>query len=92
MQAVRNIAGGISGVLNAGLASGEISERAARNVADEVEKVVTQYEKGDVEDALKAVAEARSEVQKYVERGELAPDEAALLNAQLASMAQTIAA
>lgn len=92
VQAVRNIAGGISGVLNAGLASGEISERAAENVADEVEKVVTQYEKGDVEDALKAVAEARSEVQKYVEREELAPDLAGLLNAQLASMAQTIAA
>ncbi|HEX2178239.1 MAG TPA: protein kinase, partial [Actinomycetota bacterium] len=91
LQAVRSSAAAVSGVLDAGVGSGEISERAARNVQNEVEKVVAQYESGDIDDALEAVADARSEVQKYLEREELSPSRAAALTGRLAALAQIVA-
>ncbi|HYO00248.1 MAG TPA: hypothetical protein VEU28_11290, partial [Actinomycetota bacterium] len=88
--AVRSAAGNIQGLVNAGIASGSISERAGRNVIDEVEKVVSEAEKGDLEDAISNVDDARQEVAKYVEREEMSAQDAAAINAQLNRMAAAL--
>ena len=88
--AVRSAAGNIQGLVNAGIASGSISERAGRNVIDEVQKIVSEAEKGDLEDAVSDVEDAREEVAKYVEREELSAQDAAAINAQLNRMAAAL--
>ncbi|HEX2149637.1 MAG TPA: protein kinase [Actinomycetota bacterium] len=88
--AVRSAAGNIQGLVNAGIASGSISERAGRNVIDEVQKILSEAEKGDLEDAVSDVEDAREEVAKYVEREELSAQDAAAINAQLNRMAAAL--
>lgn len=84
---MQSAAGNIQGVLNAGLASGSVSERASDNILDEVGKVISEADKGDLDDAAANVDDARQEVAKYVEREELSAPEAAAINAQLNRMA-----
>ncbi len=77
-------------MLNAGLASGSVSERASDNILDEVAKVISEADKGDLDDALGKVEEARQEVAKYLEREEISPAEASAVNAQLNRMASAL--
>jgi len=87
---LQSAAGAIQGVLNGGLASGSISERASDNILDEVAKVVSEAEKGDLDDAASNVEDARQEVAKYLEREEISPSEASAVNAQLNRMASAL--
>jgi serine/threonine protein kinase len=87
---LQSAAGNIQGVLNAGLASGTISERASDNIMDEVAKVITQADNGDLDDAIGKVESSREEVAKYLEREEISPAEASAVNAQLNRMASAL--
>lgn len=84
---LQSAAAAIQGVLNSGVASGSISERASDNIMDEVAKVLSEADKGDIDDAATNVDEARQEVAKYLEREEISPSEASAVNAQLNRMA-----
>jgi serine/threonine protein kinase len=64
---IQRLVGGIV----AGQASGQISDKAAKDVTREVEKAYEQYSDGDLDDASDAAAEAREELSKYYERGEV---------------------
>lgn len=88
--ALRSAANAIAGLVNSGVASGSISERAGRNVIDEVEKVVSEAEKADLEDAAANVVDAREEVAKYLDREEMSPRDAGAINAQLNRMAAAL--
>jgi hypothetical protein len=57
---------------------------------DEVAKVVSEAEKGDVDDAIDNIPDARAEVQKYVEREELSPAVAASVLTQIDRMAAAL--
>jgi predicted Ser/Thr protein kinase len=61
----------VLGAILAGQGSGGISEKAATDVSREVEKAYEQYSDGDLDDATDATAEAREELRKYYERGEV---------------------
>lgn len=90
-QAIRSGALRIKSLIESGFAAGDLSERAARNIFDEVEKVVSEVEDQDLEDALDAVGDARDEVEKYLGREEISQTLAAEINAELDRMAGAIA-
>ena len=90
-EALRAAGGRVLGILGAAVQSGAASDRAADNIMDEVDKAISEQERDDVEDALKAVEDARGEVDKYVGREELDPSVAGSVNAQLNQMAQILA-
>ncbi len=90
-QALQTSEARIESILRGGVQSGEVSDRAEDQILAEVGKVVSENEKGDVDDALDAVEEAREEVAKYVERDEVSPSIAAGVNGQLDEMAQALA-
>ena len=68
---VRDVIQRLAGGIVAAESAGEISEKAARDVTREVEKAYEQYSEGDLDDARDATAEAREELSKYYERGEV---------------------
>jgi serine/threonine-protein kinase len=77
-------------LVNAGIAQGSVTSRAARNVLTEVERALNQYDDGDIDDALGDVEDAREEVAKYVEREEITPDYAGVLNGALTQYERAI--
>ncbi|HEX2054588.1 MAG TPA: protein kinase [Actinomycetota bacterium] len=89
-QALRGAGGRISGILGAAVQSGQASERAADNIMDEVNKAISENDRGDVDDAFDAVEDARQEVDKYLDREELAPSVASAVGAQLNQMTQIL--
>jgi predicted Ser/Thr protein kinase len=68
---VQDVIQGLAGGIVAAQNSGEITEKAARDVARELDKAYEQYSEGDLDDARDATAEAREELSKYYERGEV---------------------
>lgn len=87
---LQGIAANIQNLIDAGISSGSVTERAGGNVMDEVSKAVSESEKGDAEGALKNVEDARQEVLKYVEREEITLQSAVGINAQLDRMAAAL--
>lgn len=76
-------AGELRARLDAALGSGDVSEDAAEEILEEVDKARSEYEKQDFSGAVRRIGEAREELQKYVEREEVSEGAAASIGAHL---------
>jgi serine/threonine protein kinase len=82
----------IQEVVNGGIAQGSVTERAGRNVLNEVERAFNQYDEGDIEDAVGDIQDAREEVAKYLSKQDISPESAAALNGALNEYERAIVA
>lgn len=81
---------GIRTLLTTGEQSGGVSQRAARDVTNDLDQAQRQIDDGDYQDAAGDLRDAQQEVAKYLEKGEIEPAQAALLSAALARTAQVL--
>lgn len=72
------------------LASGEVSDRASRDINKDLDQAERQIDDGDYDDAADDLEDAQQEVAKYLDRGEIPPAQAALLTTALARTAQIL--
>ncbi|HVL51117.1 MAG TPA: hypothetical protein VM754_06425, partial [Actinomycetota bacterium] len=89
-QELRGLANRIRSTLESGVQSGQVTERAAGRVLDDVAKAVEEYDDGDIDDALDAVEDAGEQLTRHVDRGEVSSVVASVVRADLDQMAQVI--
>lgn len=69
--------------VNEGLAAGEIEEKVAEKIVRRAEEAMDAYREGDHEGALTKAGDARNELVKGVEGGDVAPERAGLIDERI---------
>jgi hypothetical protein len=79
-------------LLDQGVATGDISPRAANEVAKEIRDAIRKYEDGDLEGALDKLRDLQGKVEEREQKGEIEPDMAERLRQAISNVAAAMEA